>query len=468
MSSILLTLISIHRAIKMLNIGVYSQNKSNQVSLANEMNTIDMNTVETKIFETSNVKIKISRINSDKDLCSKNENSISNCSFNRKESRKKSKRGSEKKAKMNVSNNCEETITADELSKKYQKTSDEESSKTDECSELKIFTSSTSAKVSFKIHTNNLRKKSHETIKLDSKKSSSETKSSNEVNKQIKPIPNCLGAKSSDSETKNSKMSKLAPESQQLLNKKKRIIKCYELATSCITADILMLIAFIFLSLMNIHFLVFLKVYKIDFLDFLNAPPINSEKEIGDGFKVFLNEKNFFNLKKCFAKSGTFYEQFLKTKWFLVDMSVYSLLPLISMFVSSGIIWMKFKKINENYSRFISNESNTQHNKSIYFKKIKRNRQICLIILNSSAYFFFSMGFYWMCFLIFHNSVIQNEFFNELQSFVYIFLYTNNAFDFVIYGFSSSAYRAELYKTLSITKRSYLRSVSEWISTLIF
>ena len=354
-------------------------------------------------------------------------------------------------------------ITADESSKRFQKTSDEESSKTDDCSDIKIYTSYTSAKVSFKIQTDE-RKKSKEKIKHESNKSSTTKFLNEDISKST---PSSLGAKSRDPRTKKREVVKQAPENQQILVKSGKLNNFFKLTSSYISMDILILISFILLSLMNVHFLIFLKVYKIDFLDFLNAP-IKPEKDIGDGFKVFLDEKNFLNLKKCFAKSGTAYEQFLKTKWFLVDMSVYSLLPLISMIVSSIIIWVKFKKINQNYSRFISDESYSQHNKSIYFKKIKRNRQICLIILNSSAYFLFSMGFYWICFLIFRNSLIQNDFFNELQSFVYILLYTNNAFDFVIYGFSSSAYRMELYKILSVKKNSYLKSVTEWISSLIF
>ena len=221
----------------------------------------------------------------------------------------------------------------------------------------------------------------------------------------------------------------------------------------------------ILIALLNLHFLIFLNVYSIDFLDFLSNS-IKSEEDIGEGFRPFLGETNFLvSSKKCFAKSGTFYEQFLKTKWFLIDMSIFSLLPLISMIGSSLIIWMKFKKINEKYSRFISTESYNQHNKLIYFRKIKRNRQICLIILNSSAYFFLSMGVYWICFLLLRNSVTQNEFFNELQSFVYILLYTNNAFDFIIYGFSSSTYRVELYKTFNL---SYFRSFIDWISSFFF
>jgi hypothetical protein len=450
MSSILLIIISIHRATKMLKIKPHNclaTNKGDQLSIAVEVNTIDMNTVGMKTFEKSSKRLKISKIIYDTEL-SKNEISNSQYSYNRKENKKISK----KKTKMiKSSNNSNET--AEKSSKIYKKNSDEEfSSKTDDYSEFIPVTLSTTPKVSFKIPRN------ENTTKIT--ENSLTKKFLNEDIQKVQSTPNYLEAKSNDYKAT------IKPESELKKRSALRewIVKSFDTISSFISTDILILISLISIALMNLHFLFFLNVYKIDFLDFLSTS-IKSEEDIGDGFRLFLGETNFFNLKKCFAKSGTFYEQFLKTKWFLIDMSIFSLLPLISMIGSSLIIWMKFKKINEKYSRFITTESYNQHNKLIYFRKIKRNRQICLIILNSSAYFFFSMGVYWICFLLLRNSVTQNEFFNELQSFVYILLYTNNAFDFVIYGFSSSTYRVEFYKTFNIRKQSHFRSFTYWISS---
>ena len=255
MSSILLIIISIHRAGKMLNIGIHSQNKQNdQLSMTNEMNTIEMNTVETKTFETCNLKSKTSKtISADKDR-------ISHCSFNRKESKKKSK----KQTKNNASNNFEEMITADESSKRFQKTSDEESSKTDDCSDIKIYTSYTSAKVSFKIQTDE-RKKSKEKIKHESNKSSTTKFLNEDISKST---PSSLGAKSRDPRTKKREVVKQAPENQQILVKSGKLNNFFKLTSSYISMDILILISFILLSLMNVHFLIFLKVYKIVFFGF--------------------------------------------------------------------------------------------------------------------------------------------------------------------------------------------------------
>jgi hypothetical protein len=44
---------------------------------------------------------------------------------------------------------------------------------------------------------------------------------------------------------------------------------------------------------------------------------------------------------------------------------------------------------------------------------------------------------YWICFFVFRDIDSKNETAKELQSFAYIFLYTNNAFEFLIFGFTS-------------------------------
>ncbi len=57
---------------------------------------------------------------------------------------------------------------------------------------------------------------------------------------------------------------------------------------------------------------------------------------------------------------------------------------------------------------------------------------------------------FWVCFFLKRNTDGHSE--HLIQSFVYILLYSNNAFDFLIYGFSSEKFRQELF---SICFRSY-------------
>ena len=75
MSSILLVIISIHRATKMAKIKPHNSiasTKGDQLSIAIEINTINMNTMEMKTFEKSSKRLKISKTISDTEL-SKNE-----------------------------------------------------------------------------------------------------------------------------------------------------------------------------------------------------------------------------------------------------------------------------------------------------------------------------------------------------------------------------------------------------------
>ena len=58
-------------------------------------------------------------------------------------------------------------------------------------------------------------------------------------------------------------------------------------------------------------------------------------------------------------------------------------------------------------------------------------------LFHIQVYFLFIMLQYWICFFVFRDIDSRNETAKELQSFAYIFLYTNNAFEFLIFGFTS-------------------------------
>ena len=220
---------------------------------------------------------------------------------------------------------------------------------------------------------------------------------------------------------------------------------CLYLLLNYISVDFQILVIFLVISLLNAHFLIYLNVYKSDFVsDHLNLPSMSlDERNIASLFGDIIDDKTLLDSKKCFAQTGSLYEYFLEKNWFWIDLTVYSLVPFAVMGISSLVILVKFRKINKNYTRMLTEKSH-KFNTGNYFQKIKRNRQICLILLNSCFYFLFTMLQYWICFFLFRYNTNQLEIISELNSFVYIFLYTNNAFDFVIYGFSSEKYRAEL------------------------
>jgi len=211
-----------------------------------------------------------------------------------------------------------------------------------------------------------------------------------------------------------------------------------------LSVDLIIVFIIGFISFLNFHFILFINLNDVNVLNQLEVIGLSPEEN--SIIAQYLSESSLAKAKKCFAQSDTFYENFLKKAWFWVDMTVYSIAPFFSMAMASTYIAIKFKEINRKYSYLLTNK-NYQLNRVNYVKKMKKNRQICLMLLNANFYFLFIMAFYWICFLVFKISNDKSEFFKELQTFSYIFLYTNNAFQFLIYGASSSRYRRELYLT---------------------
>lgn len=56
---------------------------------------------------------------------------------------------------------------------------------------------------------------------------------------------------------------------------------------------------------------------------------------------------------------------------------------------------------------------------------------------------------YWICFFVFKDTDSKNETAKEMQSFAYILLYTNNAFEFIIFGFTSVTYFFFMFDNLN-------------------
>jgi hypothetical protein len=211
-----------------------------------------------------------------------------------------------------------------------------------------------------------------------------------------------------------------------------------------VSVDFIVFFIICFMTFLNFHFILFINLNDVAVLHQIDVFGLSPEE--ASILAEYITESALVKAKKCYAQSDTFYEVFLKKAWFWIDMSVYSIAPFFFMSMASTFIAMKFKKINRKYSYLLMNK-NYQLNRVNYIKKMKKNRQICLMLLNANFYFLFIMAFYWISFLIFKISNDRSEFFKELQTFAYIFLYTNNAFQFLIYGASSSRYRRELHLT---------------------
>ena len=209
-----------------------------------------------------------------------------------------------------------------------------------------------------------------------------------------------------------------------------------------------MILAFIFV--LNSHYILFLRLKR-------NSNDIQSN--VGKNFKFLkdfvakntslyilllqrlANEKINYQVDICFAERGSRYENFIQNIWFWLDMSVYSVMPFMVMCICSLLIVFKFREMNRNYLRLLANNA-YKYNRKYYERKIKKNRQICLMLLNSNVYFLLSTFQFWACFYMYGKNNEQAE--NVIQLYVYIFLYANNAIDFLMYGMSSEKYRHEL------------------------
>jgi hypothetical protein len=222
------------------------------------------------------------------------------------------------------------------------------------------------------------------------------------------------------------------------------------LLKKCITVDFVMVSICFALFLLNFHFILLLKFESVNVeeLSFLN------EEEFQNA-SIHLLGNETLAYERCDAERGTLYENFLSSIWFWIDMSTFSFIPLVFMCVCSVILLFEFRKLNANYFRLIADER-YELNKEQYLGKIKRNRKICMILFKSSFYFCFVMLEYWLSFFFFKRSNFSNKWLKELHSFSYLFIYTNNVFNFFIYGLNSEKYRSELQ--LLFVKRAHRMS----------
>ena len=148
---------------------------------------------------------------------------------------------------------------------------------------------------------------------------------------------------------------------------------------SKISVDFTIIIIIIVMLLLNLHFILFISLNDVVVLQPMDNFNLSAEET------EYLINSTFATAKKCYAQTDTFYENFLKNSWVWIDMSVYSIIPFALMTVSSISIALKFKKINKKYSFLLVNK-NYKLNKKNYLKKIKKNRQVCLILLNQNFY----------------------------------------------------------------------------------
>ncbi|RMZ99596.1 FMRFamide receptor-like [Brachionus plicatilis] len=209
--------------------------------------------------------------------------------------------------------------------------------------------------------------------------------------------------------------------------------------------DLVILFIMLFLAILNVHYFFFIDLsLKSDIMgDFepkmvqirANNSIENSSKKII--LLPFRDETMYI----CFPLPHSLYSYFLNYIWLWIDICVYSLVPFIVMSVCSSIILIRIHKKSKNYFNHLINK-NSECQKSNFYKRLRRNRQLLYMLLLTNFYFLLSQLPYCILFVLYKGKTSDNSFGQPL---VHFLLYSNNAINFLLYGLSSQRYREELF-----------------------
>jgi hypothetical protein len=130
----------------------------------------------------------------------------------------------------------------------------------------------------------------------------------------------------------------------------------------------------------------------------------------------------------CFPYEKKTYFKFLIFVWIWIDLVVYAAVPFFIMSLASGIILIQLRKRFQNYV------DNSKIKNKRFFKnyndRLKQNNQIIYMLLVNNFYFLLTLLPYCIVFGIYRGSKKESETQKLVELFVYILLYTNNAFNF--------------------------------------
>jgi hypothetical protein len=168
--------------------------------------------------------------------------------------------------------------------------------------------------------------------------------------------------------------------------------------------------------------------------------------------KIFLNDTflNYMNKKVSYKEyslnevyicvpNREWYKSFIENTWVYLDMIIVFLIPFITMTFSFIFTFVIVKNANQNYVEFLS-DRNRKLNRSIYERKINRNKRIVLKLFLTNVYFLASiLPYYLFVFFLERN-------YGFLKNFVMCLFYSNNALNFLFYGITCARFREELCK----------------------
>jgi hypothetical protein len=111
----------------------------------------------------------------------------------------------------------------------------------------------------------------------------------------------------------------------------------------------------------------------------------------------------------------------------------------------------KVRKKNKKYFKKLLNSLNNRVNRTVIYKRSKKSRQILYMLLLTNSYFIVSQLPYWISFYFLRGLSVET---NLFQLVVHAFSYTNNALNFLFYGFSSQYYRKQLLNIFNSRRSS--------------
>jgi hypothetical protein len=209
------------------------------------------------------------------------------------------------------------------------------------------------------------------------------------------------------------------------------------------------------LTILNAHYFLFLSLNQTqasqgvgeDFYQNSSSNYWNFEYKgkAGDIVKI---ENSKESRLVCFPVEDSLYKSFLVKIWTWLDLIIFSLVPFLTMSVCSVIILVKIRESSEKYLKVLMNR-NTESNRDACQKRIRRDRQVLYMLLLTNFYFLLSSMPYFVSSLLYQG---QRDDSPTAQPIVHLLLYTNNAVNFLFYGFSSEKYREEFIKVFSRKK----------------
>jgi len=167
-------------------------------------------------------------------------------------------------------------------------------------------------------------------------------------------------------------------------------------------------------------------------------------KLLNETFLIY-NQKNVsfkeYSLNEVFicVPNREWYKKFIENTWMYVDMGIIFLVPFLTMTFSFVFTFVIVKNVNQSYLEFLGDRER-KLNRSIYERKINRNKRIVLKLFLTNFFFLASILPYYVFVIFFERN------FSFLKNVFMCLFYSNNALNFVFYGITCARFREELCK----------------------